>query len=510
MKKTTRLLILLIAFAGMLNAQNLDLNGIWKFTESIEYGDQTKIYISYISFKDNHAIEVSGRDMGTWLKNDTENTLTIDGSPFQGVEGENLIETLNDKELKLKNPEGKINILYKIGLAKGKELTNNFTGEWLIGKVEKDGEIDFAGALIELNSNGVFYTAGYIFGEWNYNSKTEKLVFNVKEKKDAINGEHAVLESNTSTFILDVKGAKYHFSKIDHEKIAKENELSGLIGTWKTENKTNAEEKTFLAFKTPDELVYVVKTKYRNQKGGAMWMFNKEEMILTMIGFYDVDLPEGESKVTKLNDASLELEKNGKTYSLKKVVQDAMEIEHLTFSDKDFYDETGDYVYYEDESKLPWQDSSGMIRSLENVKQLEYNYSTLIESVNVFESKTLTANVNSNYPERELSIDYIFDGYDSYNLPDDTELQTRDYDFNNNKLYPEEYSVFRVIGEEEIKTPAGTFNCKVVEAIEDSDYKIKIWMIIDKPGIFAKIIKEKTDDTYGSGYYNLYELQEIK
>jgi hypothetical protein len=61
MKKMLFLLIALNIFSGTINAQKADLNGIWKLTKSIQYGDQIRTYISYLTFKDTGIIEVSGR-----------------------------------------------------------------------------------------------------------------------------------------------------------------------------------------------------------------------------------------------------------------------------------------------------------------------------------------------------------------------------------------------------------------------------------------------------------------
>jgi len=48
----------------------------------------------------------------------------------------------------------------------------------------------------------------------------------------------------------------------------------------------------------------------------------------------------------------------------------------------------------------------------------------------------------------------------------------------------------------------------VVEALSDSDVLKKLWMINDRLGIYARIIEEDPDETFG--HYIIYELQEIK
>ncbi len=61
---------------------------------------------------------------------------------------------------------------------------------------------------------------------------------------------------------------------------------------------------------------------------------------------------------------------------------------------------------------------------------------------------------------------------------------------------------FKVIGKEQIKTPAGTFTCTKVEAIASWGKPMIIWMIDDMPGVYAKFV---TTD-----YNNMHILQSIK
>ena len=48
----------------------------------------------------------------------------------------------------------------------------------------------------------------------------------------------------------------------------------------------------------------------------------------------------------------------------------------------------------------------------------------------------------------------------------------------------------------------------VIEGL-DGDTKIKYWMILDKPGIYAKIIREEVDP-FDEVEYLIIELEEIK
>ena len=445
-----------------------------------------------------------------WAINESDNSLTIDCIHFEEINGENKIETLDEKELKLINSKGETISLKRASLPEGKELKNQFTGEWLLGKVEKDGKTDFVGLIVNLNSNGIFYTQGIMFGTWNYNKATNKIMFDVIEENDPFNGEHLILKSDKATLILDVDGSNLHFSKIDQEKIARENDTSGLIGTWRLSDEENSNAVYILKLESPDKFVCVEKAENSQSRStsNGMWIFNKSEKTVMLIG--RLEKLNGLNKVIAITNNEITLENNGTIYSFKKEAQQEVKIEHLTYTQNDFYTENGegDFKYYDDEQKLPWKDYMEMMTSLVNVKQLVYKHSTLIEGVDVFENETLTADVNSNPQEQELSIDFIFNGYDRYNLPEDTALPPNKFDAYN-KLYPaEDNSNYRVAGPEQITTLAGTFDCTVIEVVDGFDRSKKLWMINDKPGVYAKIIDEKRDEMYG--YYHIYELQEIK
>ena len=78
-----------------------------------------------------------------------------------------------------------------------------------------------------------------------------------------------------------------------------------------------------------------------------------------------------------------------------------------------------------------------------------------------------------------------------------------------NLFYPLEIEYnYRVTGEEEITVAAGTFKCKVVEAIGGyGDTKAKLYLIEDQPGIYAKIIIEtKGHDTVEHSKFELTSI----
>ncbi|REE83733.1 hypothetical protein BX611_1028 [Lutibacter oceani] len=376
-------------------------------------------------------------------------------------------------------------------------------GNWLLTKVEVGTKIQNPYQIFDYNENGKFIVMGIEVGTWEYSKKKHSIITKSEFDKD-FNGEAKILNLSEKELVSIKDDEKAFYQKINKNQITEANATSGLLGTWKLVNK-DSDIVQILSFNSPDEFVLIEKDEYTQSTSKGTWIFNKNGKTVILIGF-SLEHLKGLNKVINSSGDEISLKNNNTSYSFKKEINQASKIEHLSFSEEDFYNENGDYNYYDDEEKLPWKDFYKMMENLSVVNQLVYNYSVLIEDTEIFKNKTLTANVVVKEDEQTLSIDNIFNGYDSYNLPEDTALPPNNYD-EYNKLYPLEGDTFRVVGEEEITTPAGTFNCTIIEALGSFDEKIKIWMITNKPGILAKIIKEKTGNF---GHYFKYELQEIK
>lgn len=255
----------------------------------------------------------------------------------------------------------------------------------------------------------------------------------------------------------------------------------------------------------------------RSQESEAInvgtWNYNSNKKLLKMKSAVDKDF-NGEASVLSVNNKSLVFKKEGAILYFNRLLNKVakaskvsipVEIEKLDFTMDDFFDENEEYKYYDDEEKLPWNNPLEMLQSLTNVKQLIYHYSKVNTEGEMEENKTLTANVEANVDKQSLSIDFIFYGYDRYNLPDDADLPP------NNEytklLYPEKENAFRVVGNELITIQAGTFDCTVIEVAGEHEECRKLWMMTNKPAVYVKIIVAKPGDW---GYYAVYELQDIK
>lgn len=377
-------------------------------------------------------------------------------------------------------------------------------GEWLLTKVEVDGKIQEPYVVQEFLVNGNVLSMGVEFATWSYVKESNSIELKSERNKD-FNGTVKILKLKGDQMILSKETAKMFYTKIDAEQIAKQNKLSGVEGLWRIENLASSK---LITFKLPDLYTYVESGDGISSTGSGTWIFNKDEGMLIVIGRDEI---RGKCTVV-LKDSEKMVLKNGNNtfFTLSKESSNSGEIEHLTFDKKAFSTDQAYDRTEADAEKLPWKDKMEMMMSLVDLKQLTYKFSSLVEDVETFEHKTFIAEVHSIPAEQSLSIDNIFEGYDRHNLPEDSEFSANKLDLGgySNNLYPVKDENFRISGTETVTTPAGTFDCLVIEMVVNYEVRRKLWMIKDKPGIYAKVIAENDDDFFG--YYHMYELQSIE
>lgn len=377
-------------------------------------------------------------------------------------------------------------------------------GSWLVTKIVVGDKVDEPLIIIDYSADGSILTQGINVGTWSHNQKEEKMIMSSNMDKDF--GGDCMITSLTQKQFNFTKGEeKWFLSRLNRAEIAANNLESGFVGTWKFTDDANPDVTRILTFTAPDSFTLIEKQPGMESRTGGMWIYNQEEKSLLLVG--RIDQIGGKNKVFKLSDKEFLLENAGVEIVLHKSEASSQKIERLNFTEADFFDENGDYKYEGEEGKLPWTDPFEMLMSLVNTSQLEYDFSTLVEGTEVFETKKLTADVAADKDEQSLSIDFIFYGYDRYNLPDDAELPPNDLDMSyGNQFFPLKDNSFRVLGNEDIETISGTYNCTIVESIGSSEDRYKLWMINDKPGVYAKIIEDKEGRF---GHYYVYELKSI-
>jgi hypothetical protein len=377
---------------------------------------------------------------------------------------------------------------------------NPVEGNWLLTKAKVGDEIQEPFVIADFSGSGKLIIFEMEMGSWSYNA-SKQIIEITSASENEFNGRFNVLALNDTELLMQKGEVELNYQRLNLNMTGQVNQMSGLDGTWEIVG-PNASN-TILTLDLPLDFSLVESEDGMTTTNRGTWIYNFEEETIIFVGLRNV--LSGKNRIVSQEDDQLTLDNNGTSIIAKRVNTEENIIERLEFTEADFYDETGDYKYYNDEQKLPWQDPYAKLVTMQNVQQLVYNYSELIDNTQAFKSKMLTADVVASEQEESLSIDYIFYGYDRYNLPDDTKLPpNNDY---YNPLFPLKDLSYRISGREQITTSAGTFNCTVLEATGSFDEVQKLWMIDDKPGVYAKIIADKPGDF---GHYVIYELEEIR
>lgn len=292
---------------------------------------------------------------------------------------------------------------------------------------------------------------------------------------------------------------------------------SKIIGNWKlTQVEVNGKTETGLEaifiFAEKGVLKAAKNAESRTIDAGT-WKYNKNLIVMTS----DLDKDfNGEATVVKLNKKELVYKKDEATLSFVKIeLQNSapkieMEKPKLSFEREAMYNEEGDFDYEAAEAKLPWKIET-IVNHLKGYNEMIYDITSFPDEE---DADAWVESEKIKYAATAQSIDVREYSYFQNDYIDMTEnpiwmnnLTDYEYDY---MFFPKDnLDAYNVIGTEEIETPAGVFNCTVVEGFGRFDSKIRYWMVTEKPGVFAKVIKVK-DAPVPFGVTNVYILKEIK
>ena len=366
-------------------------------------------------------------------------------------------------------------------------------GSWLLTKVEVSDKIHEPFYITNFKSNGTLEMMGIKAGTWEFDKKANKIVMKSELDKD-FNGDNSIVSISNKELIVIKDTAKLYYTKVNLEDIEKDNAASGLIGDWKLKN--DLDETQLLKIELPDTCVLIKVGYGHTTTTTGTWIYNsKEKSVLFVVRSRFL---KGKSNVKEISENKFILDKNGIEIIADKETS-TNTIERLTFSYEDFPEESTE--------NSPWQDFDALLNVLKTVKHLKYKQGKLINGTSSFSYNTLLSKINVNLDKRSISLKNL-----SITQNDTLQYSESVKGYLNNEynnFFPqEEPSPFRIVKTETITVPAGTFNCKVIEGL-DGDTKIKYWMILDKPGIYAKIIREEVDP-FDEVEYLIIELEEIK
>lgn len=368
------------------------------------------------------------------------------------------------------------------------------SGNWLLTKVEDGSNTDDPLFIQNFKADGKMEIMEQELGTWEYNQEKQLIIMHSAEVKE-LDGEFEIILNTTKKLQLQQGSVKLYYDKINLADAEKNNVLLNLEGEWILENELD--ETQLLKIERPDTFLI---TRIYSGGGTAAykgtWLYNPEEKTLLCLG--GTSLLKGFSTVKTISENKFILERNGKEIIGKKDTSSSV-VERLTFSLEDFPEESTDLS--------PWQDFDALLNGLENVSYLKYKQSKLIPNTSSFSHNTLVSKINVNQQEKRISLANL-------RITKNDTLQYSESVKGNlynqyNTFFPqEELGPYKLVTTETIKVPAGEFECTVFEGFDD-DAKVKYWMIIDKPGIYAKIIREDIG-LFDKVEYSIIELEEIK
>ncbi len=391
----------------------------------------------------------------------------------------------------------KISVLFFALLLSAASITAKqlpIVGKWLLTIAEVDGHNQEVYSEVVFKEDGYAEMDGRVFGTWDYDKKSKSITIESKMIEEFA-GKRTVSNPSKSEMMFSGDGLKLHFLKLDEAKIKKENEESGLLGLWKFESEG---ETTSINFEAPDVISYFNESEYSTSSGKGVWMFNSAQSSVILI--LNNRALSGNNSVESITGKSFNLIKNDRVIEVTKIQEFEGEMEPINFTEDDVYKsiDSGDEKFFFDGFNYIWKNAYEKTNYLKHVQSLSYRLTNKIASLNAFVSNEITTKISVDEQEQQASLEPIFGQFSS------------EYLSPNNLFYPLEIdNTYRIVGDEIITVPAGTFACKVVDAVSGFDgNKLKLYMITNRPGVYAKIIVaggEEEDATYQQ-----YELSRIE
>lgn len=351
-------------------------------------------------------------------------------------------------------------------------------GKWLLTIAEVDGHKQEVYSEVVFKEDGYAEMDGRVFGTWDYDKKSKSITIESKMIEEFA-GKRTVSNPSKSEMMFSGDGLILHFLKLDEAKIKKENDASGLLGLWQF---SKDQETTYIKFEAPNVVRYHSITEYSSSSGAGIWMYNnKEQTVILMLNNRGLS---GNNKVEEITDNTFKIVKGESSIDATKV-QGAAEVEALSFTAEDI-NESLDYRNENltfDAINYLWKNTEAKTQYLKNVSKLSYSHTEKITKLNTYIANEISASISYDEDYQQITSDPIFGEMSSEDLSEE------------NLFYPLEIGrSYRIIGDEIITVPAGTFNCKVVEAIAGyGDVKLKVYMISNRPGVYAKIIMNQED-----------------
>jgi len=362
-------------------------------------------------------------------------------------------------------------------------------GMWFFYKIETKGSVDEPLVETEFTKDGLIRMMSMDFGTYKHNKSKNTLVISSKKKSFA--GTYNITFSNKKMILKNKKSTLY-FEEYNLQKISDDNKLSKLVGTW---NKQDKKGTYTYKFTLPNLYTCVYNGMEMSETTKGDWIFNPQEKTLTVLSMSNP--LRGKSILKSVSKSEFViLTQEGEVSATKQV---EFKIEKLNFTYEDLPEEP---TY---EFPQEWNIYS-MQLFLSTLKSVDYKVTKSYSEVMVHTHIRSQLEVNRDKNKITILNFKLVDG----KIAEQFSKKIKDDRFNNanNDFFPEEELYpFRRLASQKVTVAAGIFQCSVYEGMNGED-KIKLWMIEDMPGIYAKVISQKTGP-YGEMEYTVRELEKI-
>lgn len=369
--------------------------------------------------------------------------------------------------------------------------------EWIFIQEIIDDETNDIYKIVNFNADKNFVFSGRIIGTWDYSKKNHIIILG--ERLGEMGGEWKIADLSKSELVLKKENAKMVFYDANFDKLSINNKKSNFQGIWKIID--NSKTPSFVKFELPYNFI----TGNTIGSKSGKWYFDKDNNSIIM--FTSVRKWNGKMECKIINDSIMVLASTRKEIKIQKVNNTAKNIQFLEFVEENdtSYSKFKSSYYYEQNNSFNfnWENTEAKIEFLKTVDRLTYNKSVLIPDFEVFDKSEISSNVEFEEDKYQISISQLFTFSNKDYTANKLERENIYYPLSRPNKYKEKKDTI-------LTTLAGSFECKVFDVVYDNGNTIaRLYMIKDKPGIYARIIMYGRNNHTDNKKYLIFELSDI-
>ena len=287
------------------NQKNEKISGEWFLIEMESNGEINKMSTNFEFIDDGRiSITQSGYiSYYNWSFNEDDNSIILN---LNNGDQELIIEVLTDSKMQLKNNELSYSFIkMNKGLAELSEEESRISGYWMLTNTSNPYSLihltdDHSVCDIErILRSPIDENYSSIQGKWMYNNTDKSLVFNTDEYEAICSGSFEINKLNETVMILGDRGNSLNFIKIDPDKIAKDNEESGISGLWKINYSTG----TYNYYDFRDPILFRKGSSPEDMPISGLWFYNPENKMIFM--GYQMHQLEGFTGITEITEETI-------------------------------------------------------------------------------------------------------------------------------------------------------------------------------------------------------------